>query len=78
MVRALIVACGTDVLAYEGGRFLKDPGVKVHRAWTALDPDRTRIITYRYGKENIQDLVAAVKELRRTTGGGGDRNAKAV
>jgi hypothetical protein len=33
-----------DVLAYEGGKFLKNPDGKHRRAWTALDPDKTRIM----------------------------------
>jgi len=28
-----------DVLAYEGGKFLKNP-VTLRRAWTALDPNK--------------------------------------
>jgi hypothetical protein len=37
-----------DVLAYEGGKFVKSPTGKPRRAWTALDPDKTRLIVRRY------------------------------
>jgi hypothetical protein len=46
-----------DVLAYEGGKYLKEPGRKPRRAWTALDPDNTRIISYCYRKENMSELI---------------------
>jgi hypothetical protein len=55
-----------DILAYEGGKFLQDPEDKPRRAWTALDPDNTRIVTYRYGAKNMQDLVAELTKFRKT------------
>jgi hypothetical protein len=53
-----------DVLAYEGGKFLKNPTGKPRRAWTALDPDKTRIIARRYGKENMPELVRLLTTFR--------------
>jgi hypothetical protein len=52
-----------DVLAYEGGKFLRNPTGKPRRAWTALDPD-TRIAARRYGKENMPDLVKLLTNFR--------------
>src|SRR5262249_39995363 len=53
-----------DVLAYEGGKFLKDPADTPRRAWKALDPDNTRIISHRYGKENMPALISELKSFR--------------
>ena len=53
-----------DVLAYEGGKFLKNPTGTPRRAWTALDPDRTRIIARRYGKDNMPELIRLLKTFR--------------
>jgi hypothetical protein len=53
-----------DVLAYEGGKFLKDPTRAPRRAWTALDPDNTRIIAHRFGKENMADLISDLTNFR--------------
>jgi Protein of unknown function (DUF3800) len=53
-----------DVLAYEGGKFLRDTADNARRAWKALDPDDTRIITHRYGKENIPGLISELKAFR--------------
>jgi hypothetical protein len=53
-----------DVLAYEGGKFLKNPTGKLRRAWTALDPDKTRIIARRYGKDNMPELIRRLKNFR--------------
>jgi hypothetical protein len=53
-----------DVLAYEGGKFLREKSDTVRRAWKALDPDNTRIISYRYGKENMGALVSVLKSFR--------------
>jgi hypothetical protein len=46
-----------DVLAYEGGKFLKNPTGKPRRAWTALDPNKTRIIAHRYAKDKLIRLL---------------------
>jgi hypothetical protein len=53
-----------DVLAYEGGKFLKNPTGKPRRAWTALDPDKTRIIVRRYGKNNTSELIRLLTNFR--------------
>jgi hypothetical protein len=53
-----------DVLAYEGGKFLKNPTGKPRRAWTALDPDKTRIIARRYGKDNMPELLRLLTNFR--------------
>jgi hypothetical protein len=53
-----------DVLAYEGGKFLKNPMGTPRRAWTALDPDKTRIIARRYGKDNMPELIRLLKSFR--------------
>jgi hypothetical protein len=50
-----------DVLAYEGGKFLNNP-VAPRRAWIALDPDQSRIITRRYGPDNMGELNRLLKE----------------
>jgi hypothetical protein len=53
-----------DVLAYEGGKFLRDPEGKPRRAWTALDPNNTRIVARRYGKENMPALISDLTTFR--------------
>ncbi len=53
-----------DVLAYEGGKFLKNPTGKLRRAWTALDSDKTRIIARRYAKDNMSELIRLTKAFR--------------
>lgn len=53
-----------DVLAYEGGKFLKNPTGTPRRAWTALDPDQTRIIPRRYGADNIAQLIRLLTDFR--------------
>lgn len=52
-----------DVLAYEGGKFLKAPDGTPRRAWTALEPDKN-IIAKRYAKENMSELIRLLSELR--------------
>ena len=34
------------------------------RSWTALDPDNTRIIARRYGKENMPVLISDLTTFR--------------
>jgi hypothetical protein len=53
-----------DVLAYEGGKFLKNPMGTPRRAWTALDPDKTRIIARRYAKDNMPTLISLLAGFR--------------
>ena len=53
-----------DVLAYEGGKFLKNPAGPPRRSWTALDPDKTRIIARRYAKDNMQELISRLTAFR--------------
>jgi hypothetical protein len=53
-----------DVLAYEGGKFLKNPTGTPRRAWTALDPDKTRIIARRYGKDDMSELIRLLTNFR--------------
>jgi hypothetical protein len=53
-----------DVLAYEGGKFVKNPIGKPRRAWTALDPDKSRLIVRRYAKDNMQELVTRLTNFR--------------
>jgi hypothetical protein len=53
-----------DVLAYEGGKFVKNPKGKPRRAWTALDPDKTRIIARSYSNDNMHRLVSSLTSLR--------------
>jgi hypothetical protein len=52
-----------DVLAYEGGKYLKSPGRKLRRAWTVLNPDN-KMICRRYSKESIPKLVSLLTEYR--------------
>jgi hypothetical protein len=67
-----------DVLAYEGGKFLKNPTGKPRRAWTALDPDKTRIIVRRYAKDNMHELISRLTTLRkRLLASGWDGNVAA-
>lgn len=53
-----------DILAYEGGKFLKDPTGTPRRVWTALDPDNTRIIALSYGKEHMPTLISDLTTFR--------------
>jgi hypothetical protein len=53
-----------DVLAYEGGKFLKNPTGKLRRAWIALDPDKTRIIARSYSKTNMTELIHRLSDFR--------------
>jgi hypothetical protein len=53
-----------DVPAYEGGKFVKNPTGKPRRAWTALDPDKTRLIVRRYAKDNMHELVTRLTNFR--------------
>ncbi len=53
-----------DVLAYEGGKFLKNPTGIPRRAWTALDPDKSRIIARSYSKTNADELIRLLTEFR--------------
>jgi hypothetical protein len=53
-----------DVLAYEGGKFLKNPTDTPRRAWTALDPDKTRIIARSYSKTNTDELIRLLTNFR--------------
>jgi hypothetical protein len=53
-----------DILAYEGGKFLKNPKGTPRRAFTALDPDKTRIIAKRYGKDNMPEFIRLLTEFR--------------
>jgi hypothetical protein len=53
-----------DILAYEGAKFLKNP-TKPRRAWTALDPDKTRIIARRYGPDNMPEMLNLLIDFRK-------------
>ncbi len=53
-----------DILAYEGGKFLKNRTGTPRRAFTALDPDKTRIIARRYSKDNMPDLIRLLNDFR--------------
>jgi hypothetical protein len=53
-----------DVLAYEGGKFLKNPTGKHRRAWTALDPDKSRIIARSYSKDTMPKLIELLTNFR--------------
>jgi hypothetical protein len=48
-----------DVLAYEGSKRMQgvDAGRAPRRAWTALDPEQSRLTVKRYGKANMHLLV---------------------
>jgi hypothetical protein len=52
-----------DILAYEGGKFLKNPTGTPRRAFTALDPDKKRLIAKRYGKDNMPVLIATLEKI---------------
>jgi hypothetical protein len=54
-----------DVLAYEGGKFVKNPSGTLRRAWTVLDPDKTRIIARRYAKDNMPRLISDLTTFRQ-------------
>jgi len=53
-----------DVLAYEGGKFVKKSAGKPRRAWTALDPDKTRLIVRLYAKDNMHELATRLTNFR--------------
>jgi hypothetical protein len=53
-----------DVLAYEGGKFLKNPTGTPRRAWTAIDPNKGRIIARRYGPDNMPELLRLLTGFR--------------
>lgn len=53
-----------DILAYEGNKRLRDPDRPERRSWTALDPDKTRIMAAYYGKENMADLIHRLELVR--------------
>jgi hypothetical protein len=53
-----------DVLAYEGGKFLKNP-TSSRRAWPALDPNRKHIIARRYAKDNMPELIRRLTTFRK-------------
>lgn len=55
-----------DVLAYEGGKFLKNlvPTELPRRTWTALDPEKKRIIAKRYSKDNMHILISTLERIR--------------
>jgi hypothetical protein len=60
-----------DILAYEGGKFLRDPESSRRRAWRALDPEKKRLRALRYGKDNMSHLITKLEkyaaETRKTT-----------
>jgi len=51
-----------DILAYEGGTFLRDPESSRRRAWLALDPDKKRLRALRYGKDNMGQLIGKLEK----------------
>jgi hypothetical protein len=53
-----------DILAYEGGKFMKNSGGTPRKAWTALDPNKNRLIVRRYAKENTSELIRLLTEFR--------------
>jgi hypothetical protein len=53
-----------DILAYEGNKRLRDPDRRERRAWTALDPDKTRIFAAHYGKGNMDGLIDRLEKIR--------------
>ena len=53
-----------DVLAFEGGKFLKSyPNANPRRAWTAIDPKK-EIVARRYGKEGMPELIRLLSDFR--------------
>jgi hypothetical protein len=53
-----------DILAYEGNKRLRDVSKPERRAWTALDPDKTRLQCWYYGKNNIGNLVRQLEAIK--------------
>jgi hypothetical protein len=53
-----------DILAYEGNKRLRDPERPERRAWTALDPDKSRIFAAYYGRENMDGLISRLELIR--------------
>jgi hypothetical protein len=53
-----------DVLAYEGAKFLRNSAGAPRRAWTALDPDQSRLIVRRYAMNNMRELTSRLVALR--------------
>ncbi len=52
-----------DVLAYEGGKFLRNPDGVRRRAFTALDPDEKRLIVKRYSKDSMPFLISQLEKI---------------
>ena len=53
-----------DILAYEGNKRLRDPNRPERRAWTALDPDKSRILAAYYGRKNMAGLIDRLEKIR--------------
>jgi hypothetical protein len=51
-----------DILAFEGGKFLKNPTTP-RRAWTAIDPEK-EIIVRSYSKTNMDELIRLLTDFR--------------
>jgi|ERR1700722_759781 len=53
-----------DVLAYEGGKFLKNPFGTPRRAWTAIDPEKKLVSARRYAEGNMAQLISLTTAYR--------------
>jgi hypothetical protein len=53
-----------DILAYEGNKRLRDVSRPARRAWTALDPDKSRLFAAYYGRENMAGLIDRLEKIR--------------
>lgn len=54
-----------DVLAYEGGKFLRNPTGEWRRSWKALDPEKKKIRALRYGEDNMGVLIRVLEKAAR-------------
>ncbi len=62
--KAYVPLQAADILAYEGNKRLRDPARQERLAWSALDPDKTRIFAAYYGRENMDGLITRLELIR--------------
>jgi hypothetical protein len=53
-----------DIIAYDGNKRLRNPNATERKAWTALDPDKTRISLKHYGSNNMGLLISSLRSFR--------------
>lgn len=53
-----------DILAFEGSKRIRNIGGKERRAWTALDPDHSRLVGAYYNRKNMPKMIDQLQKLR--------------